>query len=222
MDRHEQTRPMMFRGDLDYGEDDELFDDQLPRRMRAKAPVYFTPVEVARVAARLLAPRRGMRVLDVGSGAGKFSIVAAHMVPGSTFFGVEHRSHLVDVANDLAARARVTNVHFIHADAMAIDWTPYDAFYLFNPFAEFLHERSLAFDGTVDLEPTRFHTCVADTRQRLSAAPLGTRVVTYHGFGAPIPLGYDIVETHPSGSDHLDLLVKTRDITPITAGVGFA
>ena len=41
-----------------------------------------------------------------------------------------------------------------------------------------------------DLGFQRYRTCVRLVRERLAALPLGTRVVTYHGFGAPPPAGY--------------------------------
>jgi 16S rRNA C967 or C1407 C5-methylase (RsmB/RsmF family) len=51
-------------------DEDDVFDHQLPQRLQLKSAVHFTPVAVAKLAARLLAPRPGMRVLDVGAGPG--------------------------------------------------------------------------------------------------------------------------------------------------------
>jgi predicted RNA methylase len=193
-------------------DDDDLFDHQLPRRIQVKSSVHFTPVAVARCAARLLAPRPGMRVLDVGSGPGKFCIVAACEVPEATFVGVEIRPHLVHMARKLASRVGVTNVSFVHANAMDVDWGAFDAFYFYNPFAEQLHEHddhAFRLDRSLSLEASKFCEYVMAARQRLSLAPVGARVVTYHSFGAPAPHGYELVESHSIGTDRLELWIKT-------------
>jgi predicted RNA methylase len=193
-------------------DEDDIFDYQLPRRMQMKSSVHFTPVAVAKYAARLLAPRPGMRVLDVGAGPGKFCVVAAREMPSATFVGVELRPHLVRMARKLASRSGIENVGFIEANAMDIDWTEFDAFYFYNPFAEQLQGAGFALDRSMRLEPSKFVEYVSGARQRLSVAPIGTRVVTYHSFGAPAPHGYDFVESHAIGTDHLELWVKTRQI----------
>ncbi|MBL9018958.1 MAG: methyltransferase domain-containing protein [Myxococcales bacterium] len=190
-------------------DEDELFDLQLPPRMRLKSSIHFTPVTVARLAARMLAPRPGMRVLDVGSGPGKFCIVAAREVPSATFVGVEIRPHLVRIARRLASRAGLENAAFIEGNAMDTDWRAFDAFYLYNPFAEQLRDDEHVLDRSMTFAPAKFAEYVRGARERLSAAPAGTRVVTYHSFGAPAPLGYELVEDLPIETDRLELWVKS-------------
>lgn len=193
---------------LDAPDEDAIFDDQLPRAMQGKSAVHFTPVSVARHAARLLAPNPGMRVLDVGAGPGKFCVVAAAEVPTCTFVGVELRSHLVPAATRLAARMSLANVTFLAGDAFELDWSEYDAFYFYNPFAEQLGRKAFALDSKMELMPSKFLHYVTATRERLARARAGTRVVTYHSFGAPAPHGYDFVASHPAGSDRLELWIK--------------
>jgi hypothetical protein len=93
---------------------------------------------------------------------------------------------------------------------MDLDWADYDAFYFYNPFAEQLHDQASGLDRTLMVAPSRFFDYVTGARERLAAARIGTRVVTYHGFGAPAPYGYDLIETHPIGTDRLELWVKQR------------
>jgi predicted RNA methylase len=190
-------------------DEDQIFDHQLPRRVRMKSSIHFTPVAVARCAARLLAPLPGMRVLDVGAGPGKFCVVAASERPEATFVGVELRPHLVRLARRLASRVGVSNVSFLHADAMEVDWSAYQAFYFYNPFAEQL-DNAFVLDRSLTFEPSKFVEYVTVVRQRLAAAALGTRVVTYHGLGAAVPHGYDFGEGHEIGTDRLELWIKTQ------------
>jgi SAM-dependent methyltransferase len=188
--------------------DDHAFDEQLPKDLRWKAGTHFTPIEVARHAARLLAPEPGTSVLDVGSGAGKFCIAAAGAAPAARFTGVEWRAHLVDLATHLAARARIANVRFVFGDALDLDWSAFDAFYFFNPFAEQLLERPFVLDHTIAFDPVNFDLYTAAIAQRLAARPAGTRVVTFHGFGAPLPASYELARTDRIASDQLDLWIQ--------------
>lgn len=201
---------------------DEAFDQQLPPDLQVRASVHFTPVHIARRAAELLAPEAGMSVLDVGSGAGKFCLAAAQAVPSAAFVGVEYRGRLVRLARRLASQVALANVAFIHGDAFDLDWAQYDAFYLFNPFGEQLLANTFILDRTVDLDPAKFVVYVSGVRHRLSCARIGTRVVTYHGYGAPAPLGYELVHREPNGSDSLELWVKTRAISMAEAAEGDA
>lgn len=177
------------------------------------AETHFTPVLVARYAARLLAPTAGMRVLDIGSGAGKFCVAAAAEVPDCEFIGVEWRPHLVSVANQLARDLGISNVRFICADALTIDWSSYDSFYLFNPFAESICGEAFALDRTIELVSDDFALYVDGVRDRLARARIGTRVVTFHGYGAAPPHGYQVSASDPIGSERLKVWIKTSAVT---------
>lgn len=192
---------------------DESFDEQLPLALQLKSGTYFTPIDVAQHAARLLAPDPGMRVLDIGAGAGKFCLVAAREIPDVTFVGVELRGYLVRLANRLATELELANVQFVHGDALDLDWSEYDGFYLYNPFAEQLFEPCFWLDHTLDVDPENFLRYVTSVRQRLARASIGTRIVTYHGFGASAPLGYELARKELAGSDCLELWIKTRAVS---------
>jgi SAM-dependent methyltransferase len=192
---------------------DDAFDEQLPGCLQIKSSMHFTPLVVARQAATLLAPEPGMTVLDVGAGAGKFCLAAALAVPTATFIGVELRGHLVRLASRLAMQLALQNVRFLHCDALNLDWSQFDAFYLYNPFAEQLFEPAFVLDRSIELDPLNFVVYVTGVRRRLAEARIGTRLVTYHGFGAPPPLGYELTRQEPAGTDRVDLWIKTRAVT---------
>ena len=183
--------------------DDDEFDALLPEPHRTRAGIHFTPVDVVRRASQLLGPRAC--VLDVGSGVGKFCLVAAASAPMTTFVGVEQRSELVEIADRIRRRRRLRNVAFLHGDAFELDWTNFDGFYLFNPFGEL---RVDAIDRSIASDIGRYRTAVRAVRDRLAQATLGTRVVTYHGFGASLPNGYSLTAMELIGTDRLALWVK--------------
>ena len=193
--------------------EDIAFDERLPTSLQMKSSIHFTPVEVARQAAALLTPSAGMTVLDVGSGAGKFCLTAAHTIRDATFVGVEMRGDLVRVADRLAIELGVPNVQFVHGDAFDLDWSAFDAFYLYNPFAEHLLERAFLLDDKIERDPQTFGDYVAAVRDRLVEARIGTRVVTYHGFGGALPSCYRLAVQLAIGSDRIKLWIRTRSRT---------
>src|SRR4051812_32093145 len=104
---------LQLRSDLCRGvAQDHMFDRLYPQSLRAKSAMYWTPLRVARRAAELFASHKAKRVLDVGSGAGKFCLAAASSRPDLELIGVEQRSHLVDLASEAAGRLHLRNAHF--------------------------------------------------------------------------------------------------------------
>jgi hypothetical protein len=88
-----------FRLLVELGDRD--FDLLYPPPIPSLSELHWTPIDVARRAARFLAPRPGTAVLDIGSGAGKFCLVAAVSTDG-IFTGVEYREGLVGVSKAVA------------------------------------------------------------------------------------------------------------------------
>ena len=140
-------------------------------------------------------------------------MVAANEVPHATFVGIELRPNLVRMAKRIATRLAIQNVRFLAGDALELDWAHFDAFYFYNPFAEQRRRSGFAIDQTLAVGPTQFARCLKGVQQRLEAARVGTRVVAYHGFGAPPPPGYDLAEQSLIGSDRVALWVKTAAST---------
>lgn len=169
-----------------------------PERLRRLSDKHWTPVAVAMRAAAMLAEGGCTRVLDVGAGVGKLCIVGA-LATEAWFTGVEERRDRVDAARAAAAAFRLGRVAWVHGRLEQIALGRFDGFYLFNPFAEALEPGP---EGPPGLKAeARYHRDVARMVAALAAAPSGLRVVTYHGFGAPMPPGYCLVarEDHVTG-----------------------
>src|SRR4051812_20257231 len=73
---------------------DAAFDWMYPECFQVLSLKHWTPLAIARKAAGFLA-EPGTRVLDIGSGIGKFCLAAAHHFPETFFYGVEQRHELV-------------------------------------------------------------------------------------------------------------------------------
>jgi hypothetical protein len=192
--------------------DDRVFDEIYPFAVRRASHIHWTPVEVAVRAAALLAEKPGARLLDIGSGVGKFCIVAAACAD-AVVHGVEHRAHLVDLAEDAAACVGV-DVTFSRRTLEPRDAAEADGIYLFNPFAENLCSSHDHIDGLVELSESRFWRDLELVEELFRTARVGTRVVTYCGFGGQLPPDYSLV-LRERRAGTLELWVKTsreRDV----------
>lgn len=66
--------------------------------------------------------RPGMRVLDVGTGAGNVALMAAEMVgPSGSVVGVDHNPEVLEMARARVLRAGLTNATFVAGDAGALE-----------------------------------------------------------------------------------------------------
>jgi SAM-dependent methyltransferase len=184
---------------------DKAFDNLLPQELRHLSPTHWTPVDVAIRVTTLLCPTSSTRVLDIGAGIGKLCVIGA-LSTSSVWCGVEQHAPLVDAANRLARALGVANrTIFTHGDVFSIDWSTFDALYLYNPFEWPL--------GTRPTDPRRVEA-VARVQDRLAAMPGGSRVVTYHGFGGVMPSSYELVYQERVPSVGLDLVLWVQRARP--------
>ena len=77
--------------------------------------------------------------------------------------------------------------------AAASDWRAYTGCYFFNPFGEYFIAESERIDNTELLQLPAYYQMVGSAVARLDLMPVGTRVATFHGMGAPLPPDYDLV-----------------------------
>lgn len=177
-----------------YFKSDEVFDTLLSDPLRAVAPRHWTPLEVAEKASRFLCTHHGVKVLDIGSGSGKFCMAAAYHHPEARFTGVEQRAYLVDFCNSLKDKLGLGNVKFVHANIKDFDISAYDHFYFYNSFYENL-PGTQKIDYEVRYSESLYNYYNRILYKMLDKKPVGTRLVTYHSLGGEIPPGYEIIDT---------------------------
>ncbi len=212
MNEHHQARSAIGDRLRTGGEvSDDEFDALFALRWRRVSSDYWTPIDVASTAAEWLTETGIRRVVDVGSGMGKFCLVGA-LRTGAEFVGIEQRRTLVRVASHAARRLEVEgNVSFVHARASMSALLDFRAFYLFNPFGENLHPPWFQLDQTVELGDSRFQRDVALMQVVFCALPAGSRVVTYHGFGGTFPDSFRMIRERATGEGTLRLWVKETE-----------
>ena len=190
---------------------DLQFDRTLSADMYQLSQVHWTPIPVILAALSLLKPSATSRVLDVGSGCGKFCLVASLVAPGH-YTGIEIRPHLVEAARQTQTLYRASRVDFRQGDMTQLDWSDFSDFYLYNPFWEnkIAHQTRgpRVIDHSLELDHQQFLLYTETVRRKLSGCPIGTRVVTYHGFGSDLPPGFIPVKSQLFGTGNLELWIK--------------
>lgn len=182
---------------LDIEVTDDEFDDIYPTDIRPLSKRHFSPVAVAKMAAKYLAETPNTKVLDIGSGVGKFCMIGAACTEG-VFTGVEQRENLYDLAVSLAQQHDLPNAHFIHGNILSINFKDYDAFYFFNAFFEnILVDDSI--DDKVELDKDLFFLYSLYLKRQLSKLPIGTKLATYFACSEEIPPCYKVVLTQLEG-----------------------
>lgn len=176
---------------------DEELDALFPLKIRKLSSRHWTPVSIAKRIAAFFAQHGNSRILDIGSGVGKFCLVAAS-VSSAHFIGVEQRESLVRLSRKIALKHRVERVEFLHSNILSINFRDYDGFYFFNSFEE---NRSLTdrIDDEVDLNRYLYHHYSRYLCGQLEGLPQGTKIVTYCSGSEIIPDNYVLLRTEIKG-----------------------
>lgn len=189
---------------------DADFDAWLPEEQQSISYRFWTSVGVAMRVTRWLAEAGVERVLDVGSGVGKFCVLGA-LSSRMTFTGVEQRPHLVAVAEELALRFRVAGkASFVVGRLEAVDFRDFDGLYFYNPFGENRFPVTDHLDSTVEISRQRFEHDIAETERLLDRMPVGTHLATYNSYGGRVPDSFDLVRAKTAGINLLRLWRKAR------------
>jgi SAM-dependent methyltransferase len=171
---------------------DAKFDLLYPLEIQELAKRHWTPLSVARKAVTFLAAEKHARILDIGSGAGKFCLAAGYYRPNAFYFGVEQRISLQYKAETARQILRLENVQFIHGNFTKLDFRDYDHFYFYNAFYENLAgtdkiDNSIVYSGELYNYYNRY------LYNQLDQKPAGTRLATYHSMEDEIPKSYHVV-----------------------------
>jgi SAM-dependent methyltransferase len=165
---------------------DMEFNALYPRSIQALAKNHWTALPIAKKAARFLAGDGHARVLDIGSGVGKFCLAAAYYTPNAFYFGVEQRKSLIRHAEAAKSKLHIENVSFINGNFTQLDLRKYDHFYFYNAFYENLVgtdkiDDSIAYSGELYNYYNRY------LFRQLQQKPKGTRLCTLCSLENEIP-----------------------------------
>ncbi|WP_246535400.1 class I SAM-dependent methyltransferase [Litoribacter ruber] len=175
---------------------DREFDALYPLKINKLSSTHWTPMEIAKKAIGFMVRDSETRVLDIGSGSGKFCLVAAGCSTGQ-IYGVEKRESLIRLSRKMAAQLGL-RVNFIHADIKSISFKEFDSFYFFNSFGENLDltdslDRENSIDENAYQENCRF------LHGLWEEVPNGTRVVTYCEEEKIVPDQFILIKSEAKG-----------------------
>ncbi|HMG82981.1 MAG TPA: class I SAM-dependent methyltransferase [Ferruginibacter sp.] len=173
---------------------DEQFNRLYPLSIKLLAARHWTPIIAAKKAAAFLAVGSGVRVLDIGSGVGKFCLAAAHHYPKAFYYGIEQRENLILHAERARQTLEFNNVSFIHGNFTQLDFRNYDSFYFYNSFYENLVGND-KIDDSIDYSGELFDYYNRYLYTQLLQKPAGTRLTTFHSMENEVPDCYHIVGT---------------------------
>ncbi len=171
---------------------DEQFNQLYPLSIQALARRHWTPLSVARKAAGFLAAENNVRILDIGSGVGKFCLAAAYYKPKAFYYGIEQRKSLVSHAEKAREILHLQNVSFVNGNFTQLDFRKYDHFYFYNAFYENLAGTD-KIDDSIDYSGELFNYYNRYLFKQLEKKPAGTRLATFHSMEEEIPQGYHVV-----------------------------
>lgn len=185
----------LLKLNLDVTDNDfnAIYPDNISRLDRK----HWSSVSVSKLAADFLVERPGTRVLDIGSGVGKFCLIGAAYTKGH-FTGVEQRIELVDLSKRLSESYRVHKAKFIHANITSIRFSDYDAFYFYNSFYENIDTKN-RIDDTVELDIKLYHLYSQHITEQLAGLPLGARLVTFCSPLNIIPRSFKLQDSAKGG-----------------------
>lgn len=163
--------------DFNNNTTDEEFNGILGKHIASLSNLHWTPLKIARKASEWLCNSADSKILDVGSGIGKFCFVGALTTDGE-YTGVEQRENLVKISNKIIDQNKISKVKFIYNNFKHINFNNYTGFYLYNPFWE-----NIANDKLIDHKITvseslykEYNKLLSDKLSKLKA---GVLVVTY-------------------------------------------
>ncbi len=208
LSNRERAQIILSRLKLNLPVTDEIFDSLYSLRIRNYSRVHWTPLSVAKKAAKNFSEFISSgRILDIGAGCGKSTLVMAIHSAENQFVGIEQRPHLFAAAEDLSKDFDLKNLQYSLGNVFDEDWSRYQGFYFFNPFYEQKFE-GVRMGSDIAYSDSIFEKYLEESAARLSKAPVGTVVQTYHGWGGELPFGYVLQKSEAAGTDFLKVWIK--------------
>ncbi len=172
---------------------DAEFDLIYPTDIRSLSERHWTPVSIAKIVSEFLCYDKNLKILDIGSGVGKFCMVGAALKPHCKFYGVDIREKYTKLSNKLKDTYRIKNIQFLHKDILELSLDSYDCIYFFNSFQERIDDTAYI-DNYSELSYDLYKTYTKYLFFQFDNMPIGTRIATYHTAEFYMPGNYKMVE----------------------------
>lgn len=196
----EQFMDSKIQGQETFLKTDADFNNIYPLSIQGLAHRHWTPLHVTKLATEFLTSGFSQtRILDIGSGAGKFCLAGACYAPEHHFYGIEQREYMFEEAIKAQKKIGVSNVSFKHGNFTQLNLRQFDHFYFYNSFYENLHAEG-RMDENIGYSESLYNYYVRYLHSGLQSMPKGTKIVTYHSLYEEVPLSYGLVDTLEGGN----------------------
>ena len=169
---------------------DSSFDKIFQKEYSNISKIHWTPIEIAKISTNWLAKTANTKILDIGSGVGKFCIVGS-MISNAHFYGIEKRNDLVNESNRLKNKLSLDKINIINENIVNIDSSEFDSFYYFNPFCEQVAQYDLI-DDKIKTSDAKYDIYEKYVFNQLEKAIVGSRLVTYYSSNFYPPSSFKI------------------------------
>ena len=183
---------------------DAEFDALYPNAFLNISDRHFSSIYVCQLAAQFLSKQEQAKILDIGSGAGKFCIIGAMANAKSDFTGIEYRATLHEEAQKLKNQLQLSNCQFVNGNILDYKLQDFNAFYMFNPFLEQKDKSAIiAMDFNHENEIDYLDYVLA----KLENLPSDTRLATYYIDKKLIPKSFSLIKSQVGNQLHF--FIKT-------------
>jgi SAM-dependent methyltransferase len=191
-----------------YFTEDSHFRQLYPLSFQKLDTLHWSPLRVIDRAVKFLVNKPNAKILDIGSGSGKFCLAGSYLKPFAFFSGVEQREDLLEYAQTVRKKLGRSNVDFVHKNFTQIDFTEYDNFYFYNSFFENI-EGTDKIDDSIAYSVELYDYYNLRLKTKLDGMPAGTRIVTYKTLDQEIPDSYRSVTTEME--NQLKFWIKNKE-----------
>jgi len=184
--------------------DDADFDHLYPNSFLKIADRHFSAVYVCQLASDFLCDQKHPKILDIGSGSGKFCLIGALGNVNYQFTGVEYRLTLHEQAVALKNLFELSNCHFIHGNVLDLPLSEFNGFYMFNPFLEQKDKTAIIPMDYAKESETDYLEYVLNALNQL---PKGIKLATYYIDKKQIPNSFSFIKSQIGNQLHF--FIKT-------------
>ncbi|XDD41411.1 methyltransferase [Leptospira sp. WS60.C2] len=172
---------------------DQNWDSHLPLPYQSLSHYQWTPIQIVELTWEYLQKQTIRSVVDLGSGVGKFCLHLATLSKGRfPIVGIEDRSDLFTVSETLREKWNLSSVSFLNQSFLEDFPLGHSHYYAFNPLYETM-KASFSIDMQKEKSALLFLQSVQILKNHLFRCKVGTKLITYHGFGGSVLPGYQLV-----------------------------
>ena len=172
---------------------DEVWDSFLPHSFQSLSPYQWTPISVVETTWDFLQNENVTSVVDLGSGVGKFCIHLSYLSQDQfSIIGLEDRSELFQISEDLKPKWNAHGVIFRNTNFLENFPRGASHYYAFNPLYETM-KGNHSIDSKKKKSAMLFLRNVQQFKNQLYQCKMGTKLITYHGFGGSVLPGFRVL-----------------------------